>query len=116
MESETKQGNKIRSLPVLNEASKLNRSCVKQGQGLKDLATHLYPDFLGVTPTPSPPPTLNHYRALDSETRTNENEDFLNTEYCSGVNQRHFCGKHDSRHSSTSISENVFVAGTSYQL
>ena len=41
----------------------------------------------------SPAPYSELLGALDSETRTNENEDFLNTEYCSRVNQRHFGGK-----------------------
>ena len=44
-------------------------------------------------PTLSPAPYSELLGALDSETRTNENEDFLNTEYCSRVNQRHFGGK-----------------------
>ena len=45
--------------------------------------------------------------------------DFLNTEYCSRVSQRHhdFGGKRDSRrHCTASFSENVVVAGTSYQM
>ena len=44
--------------------------------------------------------------------------DFLNTEYCSLVNQRHFGGKtgDSSRHSTTSFSVNVVVAKTSYQM
>ena len=43
--------------------------------------------------------------------------DFLNTEYCSRVNQLILAGKRDSRrHSTTSFSENVVVAGTSYQM
>ena len=41
----------------------------------------------------SPAPYSELLGALDSETRTDENEDFLNTEYCSRVNQRHFGGK-----------------------
>ena len=41
-----------------------------------------------------------------------------NTEYCSSVTQRYIlAGKRDSRrHSTTSFSENVVVAGTSYQM
>ena len=43
--------------------------------------------------------------------------DFLNTEYCSRVNQLILAGKRDSRrHSTTSFSENVVVEGTSYQM
>ena len=43
--------------------------------------------------------------------------DFLNTEYCLRVNQRHFGGKTCSRrHSTTSFSGNVVVAETSYQI
>ena len=42
---------------------------------------------------------------------------FLNTGYCLRVNQRHFgvktCGR---RHSTKSFSENVVLAGTSYQM
>ena len=43
--------------------------------------------------------------------------DFLNTEYSSRVNQRHFGGKKESRrHSTTNFSENVVLTETSYKV
>ena len=44
---------------IIVKASKMNVSCLKQGQGLKASGAHLYPNFPRVQPPPPPPPPFH---------------------------------------------------------
>ena len=62
-------------------------------------------------------PERKQKRALDSKTRTTTSTRFSQYKVVLLREPRHFGGKRDSRrHSTTSFSENVVVAGTSYQI